>query len=80
MNGPDQQSIVTRQCVTHAIQFPVSGEWILPKKTFSINENIQVDPICFSFMAKISEICKETHNRRFGLELGPKNILRSKDD
>ena len=34
----------------------------------------------FRFMAKISEICKETHNRRFSLELGPQNILRSKDD
>ena len=52
----------------------------LSRKTFSINENIQVDPICFRFMAKISEICKETHNMRFSLELGPQNILRSKDD
>ena len=31
-------------------------------------------------MAKISEICKETRNRRFSLELGPQKILRSKDD
>ena len=31
VNGRDQQSIVTRQRVTHAIQSPLSGEWILPK-------------------------------------------------
>ena len=35
---------------------------------------------CFCSMAKISETCKDTHNRRFSLELGPQNILRSKDD
>ena len=45
-----------------------------------IIENIQVDPICFRFMAKISEICKETHNRIFSLEFRPQNIFRSNDD
>ena len=34
VNGRDQQSVVIRQRVTHAIQSPVSGEWILPKNFF----------------------------------------------
>ena len=79
VNGRDQQSIVTRQRVTHTIQ-PPPPKWRMdsPEKTFSINENIQVDPICVRFMAKISEICKETNNRRFSLDWDPKIFLGPK--
>ena len=75
--------MITRQRVAHVIQPPPPPQVAncqFSRKTFLINENIQVDPSCFRFMAKISEIYKETHNRIFSLELKPQNILRYNDD